>query len=311
MNTVFYYQKRLKVDKLTNRKHCSDCGEPLTELPVEGRNRLVCARCNHIQYENPVPVVAAVVTRPNQRVVGLIKRAIPPQPGKWALVGGFVELDESPEEAILREIQEEIGARGRIRGLIGVHPDKSKLYKKLVVIGYEVVISQSDFSPGEEVQEFSFFPLSEHPSLAFSSHSKILQDFEKTYRNPFPTVDAIVEIRGEIVLVKRKNPPYGWALPGGFVDYGETLEEALIREVKEEINLDVDNLYQFHTYSDPRRDPRFHAISTVFLVKARGELKAGDDAEKVKVFSRDNLPENIVFDHSKIIRDYIECKKQG
>jgi len=290
---------------------CPYCGGKLQykEVELEERARLVCEDCSHIYYQNPVPVVVAVLTRPKKREVGLIKRAILPQKGKWALPGGFVEIDESPEEAVLREVKEEVGVSGKIQGLIGIHADSSRLYHKVVVIGYEVSITDLDFSPGGEVEEVKFFPLSKRPSLAFPSHDKILQDFEKTYRNPIPTVDAIVEIEGGVVLVKRKNPPYGWALPGGFVDYEESLEEAVIREVKEEINLKVDELRQFHTFSDPKRDPRFHTISTVFIVKAKGNLKAGDDAGEVRVFPMNNLPLNIAFDHSKIIKEYLRFKK--
>ncbi|MBE0477590.1 NUDIX hydrolase [Candidatus Aerophobetes bacterium] len=290
---------------------CICCGENLERklIEEEERTRLVCKNCGYIHYQNPLPVVVAVLTRPEQRVVGVIKRAIAPREGKWALVGGFMEIDEQPEEAILREVREEIGVEGKVRGLINVHSDKSGLYHKVVVIGYEVVITESTFLPGKEVKEFKFFPLCSLPPLAFPSHGKILKDFEKTYRNPFPTVDAIVEKNGGIILVKRKNSPHGWALPGGFVDYGETLEEAIRREIKEETNLEIDNLYQFHTYSEPGRDPRFHTISTVFVVRARGKLKAGDDAENVRIFSENDLPQNIAFDHGKIIKDYLELRK--
>ncbi|MEW6007796.1 MAG: NUDIX hydrolase [bacterium] len=123
-------------------------------------------------------------------------------------------------------------------------------------------------------------------------------------KNPYPTVDIIIEIEGKIVLIKRKNPPFGWALPGGFVDYGETLESAAIREAKEETGLDITLIRQFHTYSDPNRDPRFHVISTVYIAKADGNPIGGDDAEEARVFDKDKLPDNIVFDHKKIIEDY-------
>jgi ADP-ribose pyrophosphatase YjhB (NUDIX family) len=94
-------------------------------------------------------------------------------------------------------------------------------------------------------------------------------------RNPLLTVDAIIEIDKGIILIKRKNPPAGWAIPGGFVDYGETLEEAAIREMKEETSLDINLVRQFHTYSDPDRDPRHHTVSTIFIATARGIPKAG------------------------------------
>jgi len=125
------------------------------------------------------------------------------------------------------------------------------------------------------------------------------------YQNPIPTVDIIIEVESKgIVLIKRKNPPYGWAIPGGFVDYGESLEEAALREAKEETNLDVQFLRQFHTYSAPNRDPRHHSISTVFIAKAKGIPKAKDDALEIGIFNASNLPEEIAFDHREILRDY-------
>lgn len=123
-------------------------------------------------------------------------------------------------------------------------------------------------------------------------------------RNPFPTVDIIIKYRKGIILIKRKNPPEGWALPGGFVDYGESLEQAAIREAKEETGLNIKLIRQFHTYSDPDRDPRFHTISTVFIATAKGKAKAGDDAKEIGIFKKEELPDNIVFDHKKILDDY-------
>ena len=123
-------------------------------------------------------------------------------------------------------------------------------------------------------------------------------------RNPIPTVDIIIEYIKGIVLIKRKNPPEGWALPGGFVDYGESLEVAAAREAKEETGLEVELVRQFHTYSDPKRDPRHHTITTVFIAKANGKAVAGDDAQEIGIFRKDNLPEQIVFDHRDIINEY-------
>lgn len=107
--------------------------------------------------------------------------------------------------------------------------------------------------------------------------------------------------------MERKNPPIGWALPGGFVDQGESLEKAARREAREETGLEVTLIRQFHTYSDPDRDPRFHTISTVYIGRAQGTPRGGDDAGKARVFSRDNLPD-LVFDHGRIIRDYFREK---
>jgi ADP-ribose pyrophosphatase YjhB (NUDIX family) len=125
-------------------------------------------------------------------------------------------------------------------------------------------------------------------------------------RNPIPTVDVIIEYENGIVLVKRRNPPPGWALPGGFVDYGESLEAAAVREAREETGLEVELLRQFHTYSGPDRDARFHTITTVYIARGTGELRAGDDAGKVAVFPRSSIPESLAFDHSDIVRDYFE-----
>lgn len=125
------------------------------------------------------------------------------------------------------------------------------------------------------------------------------------YRNPLPTVDIIIELEDEgIVLIKRKNPPYGWALPGGFVDYGESLESAAVREAKEETSLDVELISQFGAYSEPDRDPRHHTISVVFKARARGRPQAADDAEEVGIFTKIKLPDDLAFDHDRILKDY-------
>jgi ADP-ribose pyrophosphatase YjhB (NUDIX family) len=129
----------------------------------------------------------------------------------------------------------------------------------------------------------------------------------KTLRNPVPTVDIIIEFSDGVVLVLRKNPPQGWALPGGFVDYGETVEAAAMREAKEETNLDLAGLKMFSVYSDPARDPRQHTITTVFVAQGRGLLKGGDDASQAQVFGLDHLPE-LAFDHSRILKDYQDWK---
>ncbi|MFW6131723.1 MAG: NUDIX domain-containing protein [Candidatus Aminicenantaceae bacterium] len=134
------------------------------------------------------------------------------------------------------------------------------------------------------------------------------------YKNPVPTVDIIIEIEKKneeqgIVLIKRKNPPFGWALPGGFVDYGESLEAAAVREAKEETSLDIQLKKQFHTYSSPERDPRQHTISTVFIAKAFGKPVARDDAVAIGVFKRKEINFSLAFDHRKILEDYFSWKK--
>jgi len=132
---------------------------------------------------------------------------------------------------------------------------------------------------------------------------------------PFVAVDGIVMLydRNEafkgIVLIERKNPPHGIALPGGFVDIGESCESALVREMKEEISLDVEIIRLLGVYSDPKRDPRFHTVSAVYICKAYGEPKAADDAKKCFVYPPDEIPmEKLVFDHAKIIKDFMATR---
>ena len=121
---------------------------------------------------------------------------------------------------------------------------------------------------------------------------------------PSPTVDVVIALPGDrVVLVRRKHPPPGWALPGGFVDVGETLEAAAIREAKEETGLDVTLEDLLYVYSDPRRDPRRHTVSAVFLGRAAGEPVGADDADETRAFSWSALPSPIAFDHAEILRD--------
>lgn len=129
------------------------------------------------------------------------------------------------------------------------------------------------------------------------------------HSNPVPTVDIIIETNNGIVLIERKNPPYGWAIPGGFVDYGESYETAAVREAQEETGLRVQLQRQFHTYSDPGRDPRMHTASTVYIATASGRPKGGDDAKRAEIFTRENLPD-LVFDHARILADYFADKEE-
>lgn len=136
-----------------------------------------------------------------------------------------------------------------------------------------------------------------------------------TYRNPIPTVDIIIEMSDRphrpIVLIERLNEPYGWAIPGGFVDYGEPVEVAARREAQEETGLAIELIEQFQVYSDPSRDPRKHTMSVVFIATAKGEPQAGDDAKGIALFESWRVPENLCFDHDRILRDYWRYRHYG
>jgi len=128
----------------------------------------------------------------------------------------------------------------------------------------------------------------------------------KIFRNTYPASDTIIKKDGGVVLIYRKNPPRGWAIPGGFINYGESAEDAAIREAKEETGLDITNLNLFGVFSDPQRDPRFHTLSIVFVADGRGKIHPGDDALKARVFYRDGLPEDVVFDHREILKRFFQ-----
>ena len=127
---------------------------------------------------------------------------------------------------------------------------------------------------------------------------------------PYVTTDIIIEIDGTgIIVIERTNPPFGWALPGGFVDRGESLETAARREAREETAMDLEDLRQFHTYSDPSRDPRFHTVTTVFTARGVGKPCAGDDAKGLKVVPFAELRQlSYAFDHGQVIEAYLKSR---
>ena len=130
----------------------------------------------------------------------------------------------------------------------------------------------------------------------------------KAYSNPIPTVDIIIELDDGIILIERKNEPHGWALPGGFVDYGESVEQAAHREAREETGMEVSELVLLGVYSDPSRDTRLHTISTVFMAQGQGVPQAGDDAAHLRIFPLSALPHQLCFDHRRILDDYLRYR---
>jgi 8-oxo-dGTP diphosphatase len=132
---------------------------------------------------------------------------------------------------------------------------------------------------------------------------------------PLLTVDIIIEMADQparpIILIERRNPPHGWALPGGFVDVGETLEQAAVREALEETSVEVTLKTLLGCYSDPKRDPRGHTVSAVYIAEAKGTPRAADDAAHLQLFDPRQLPEPLCFDHALILADYLEYLSSG
>jgi len=132
-----------------------------------------------------------------------------------------------------------------------------------------------------------------------------------SYRGPRATVDVVIEVGDRIVLVRRRNPPPGWALPGGFIDAGETAEQAAVREAREETGLRVTLTALLGVYSDPARDPRGHTLSAVYVATAHGTPRGADDAAEARLFGEGDLPDPLAFDHARILADYFAFKRTG
>jgi ADP-ribose pyrophosphatase YjhB (NUDIX family) len=161
------------------KKFCSYCGEELIEKSFQERNHRYCQTCDRIHYENPFPAVAALVLNQDEQLL-LVKRAVEPAKGKWCLPGGFIEIDESIEEAVLRELKEETGIEGEIERLVDFFSQRSPLSGALLIFGYSVTILGGELQAGDDAQEVSFFDLDDLPPIAFLSHQRLI---EKAFGN--------------------------------------------------------------------------------------------------------------------------------
>jgi len=155
-------------------KFCPLCGDYLHKKQVDDRKRLVCQKCGWIDYKNPLPVVVCVAKKKDGKIL-ITKRNQKPGLNKWALPGGFIELGETPEAACLRELEEETGIKGRIKKLVGVYSQRTKLYGSLLIIGYEVSVSRYNLLLNNELKDARFFSKDTLPHIPFSSHRKMIE----------------------------------------------------------------------------------------------------------------------------------------
>jgi len=157
-------------------RYCPRCSHSLIAIRKEGRKRLACPECGWINYENPLPSVAVVIRKGDK--ILLVKRGVEPGKGRWALPSGFIEIEETPQKACLRELKEETGLKGKIKRLIGVYSQRTKIYKNVLIISYEV-IPEGKPKPGSDTKEVKFFSLKNLPPIPFSSHRKTIRDIKE------------------------------------------------------------------------------------------------------------------------------------
>ena len=164
------------------KRFCAYCGEKLIEKFFQERNHRYCQTCDRIHYENPFPAVAALVPNQNGQLL-LVKRAVEPAKGQWCLPGGFIEIDESIEEAVLRELREETGVEGKIGQLVDFFSQRSPLYGALLIFGYRVTLLGGELQAGDDAEEARFFDINDLPPIAFLSHQRLIEKAFGTFRN--------------------------------------------------------------------------------------------------------------------------------
>lgn len=158
-------------------KYCPGCGHSLIMLKKEKRKRFACPECGWINYENPLPSVAALVRNKDNEIL-LVRRGVEPGKRKWALPSGFIEIEETSEKACLRELKEETNLKGKIIRLIGVYNQKTKIYKNVLIIAYEVK-AKGKLKAGSDTQDVKFISLKTLPPIPFSSHRQAIKDLQK------------------------------------------------------------------------------------------------------------------------------------
>ena len=157
-------------------KYCPICKTTLEEARLEGRDRFKCAECGWINYRNPLPVASCLVKNSKGEIL-IIRRGVEPAKGAWALPGGFIEMDESPQEAGERELFEETGLKGKVGRLVGVKQHKSPLYGAILMVGYEYIIEDETLSIGDDAMDAKFFPINDLPEIPFPTHRELIAEF--------------------------------------------------------------------------------------------------------------------------------------
>ncbi len=160
------------------RRFCPFCAGKLERISHDGRSRLYCKRCDTIHYENPLPATAALVFNGDGQLL-LVKRGMDPSKGEWCLPGGFVEVDESPGEGVLRELKEETGVTGDVERLIDIVYEDSPFYGPLIIIGYKVIPQGGTLIAGDDAVEVRYFPLKDLPQVAFDSHHTLIEEIKR------------------------------------------------------------------------------------------------------------------------------------
>lgn len=256
--------------------------------------------------KGPIPVGEALVTG-----AGKLK-------ARYVIHAATMALDHRTDErlvrascanAFMRAI--ELGVTSVAFPALGCGVGHFPLVAAAKIMTQEALRVARDAAPGLKLREIIFCLYDEEAFGVFEKqvYGYLRHVLEDLAWGPYTCVDGIIEVDGGIVIIERTNPPFGWALPGGFVDRGESLETAVRREAREETGLELEGLEQFHTYSDPSRDPRFHTITTMFTAKGIGQPRAGDDAKGLKVVPFGELRKmEYAFDHNQVIDEYLKSR---